>query len=244
MRTSRPAARPAHAFHQFSAYPFDMRLAGFRLLDRGGPANPFVPRKRSNVFPCRMRLWRCHKRLSQIRRYRMQRPGRESFSAHAFMITNGLSGALPPTAARALCRRAEERKLWHFPGFRCGIHAQRRPPRRRSARTLCVRWHKRHACSSARARPPCKREHLPARILGSPQATVSDGPRNRADVQRFVRAGHFDSLARIGHVCLCTDCAGHRGHREKYLMPYFHVPFLFAGKWPKSPAAAVDFLRT
>jgi len=100
MRTPRPAARPTLAFRELRAYPLDVRLACLGLLHRGYPANPFIAGKRSDVLPRCTRFWRAEKRLSQIRWYRVQRPGREFRSAHALIITAG-----PPPLIHSRSRR-------------------------------------------------------------------------------------------------------------------------------------------
>jgi len=87
MWTTGPAARPTRAFDELRAYPLNVVLARFGLLDGGHPANPFIPGKRGNVFPGSLRLGRRKKCLAQIRRYRMQRAGGESIFAHWIMIT-------------------------------------------------------------------------------------------------------------------------------------------------------------
>jgi hypothetical protein len=82
MGATGPAARSACAFDELLAYAFYMILPRFGFLDRGYPANPFIPGKRGNVFPGGLRFGRRKKSLAQIRWYRMQRAGGESFFSH------------------------------------------------------------------------------------------------------------------------------------------------------------------
>src|SRR5271154_6204830 len=49
--TAWPAARPAHSFLKFRAYPLDVLPSGFRFLDRDNPANPLIACQGRNILP-------------------------------------------------------------------------------------------------------------------------------------------------------------------------------------------------
>ena len=51
-----PTARSAHALFEFRAHPFNVLTSGFWFFHGDCPADPFIARKRREVFPCRERL--------------------------------------------------------------------------------------------------------------------------------------------------------------------------------------------
>ncbi len=52
MRAPSPTARPANAFYELGAHPFNVLNSRFRFFDGNSPAYPFVAREGRNIFPC------------------------------------------------------------------------------------------------------------------------------------------------------------------------------------------------
>ena len=84
VRTAWPAARSAHSFLKFRAYPLDVLPSSFCFLDRDNPANPLIACQWRNILP----FCPCHRvrneNLSQIRWYAVYRARRERFPGHGF----------------------------------------------------------------------------------------------------------------------------------------------------------------
>jgi hypothetical protein len=57
VRTAWPAARAAHSFFEFPAYPLNVLPSGFRLLDGDNPADPLIAREWRNLLPFCPRCW-------------------------------------------------------------------------------------------------------------------------------------------------------------------------------------------
>lgn len=69
MDTPYPATGSAHPLDKLGDYPSHMILARLRRLDRDGPADPFIARKRGDVLPCGQRFRGAHQGLFQVCRY-------------------------------------------------------------------------------------------------------------------------------------------------------------------------------
>ena len=51
MNTAQPAARPAHAFLEFTDRPLNMLLSRLVFLNEGNPAYPLIARKGCKILP-------------------------------------------------------------------------------------------------------------------------------------------------------------------------------------------------
>jgi hypothetical protein len=79
--TARPTTRTAFAGPQVCPDTFDVLLPGLRFLHRLHPADPFVARERSDVFPLRKGGRVVAQFFSEICRKRMHGAGRDSLAA-------------------------------------------------------------------------------------------------------------------------------------------------------------------
>ena len=88
MWTARPAARPALAFFELGTHPFNMLSPRFGLFYRDGPADPFIARKRRDVFPCSERGLVGGKSFPQIRRDLVYDAAGDCFFRHMFFLAH------------------------------------------------------------------------------------------------------------------------------------------------------------
>lgn len=86
MRATGPAARAPDSFLQLGADPFDVLAPCLIFLDGDGPADPLVPRERSDVFPCRPRLRIGSERVAKIRGKIMDDSFGDANSCHSIIL--------------------------------------------------------------------------------------------------------------------------------------------------------------
>ena len=82
VRAAGPATRPALSFFEARAHLLHVVPSGFRLLDIGNPADPFIAREGREVFPFCQRGGVGSESVSQIHRYAVYRAGGDRFSRH------------------------------------------------------------------------------------------------------------------------------------------------------------------
>lgn len=82
MRTARPAAWSAFAFHQPRAGSFDPLAPRFRLFGGLNPADPFIAGEEGNILPCRQCTSIGSKDLTQVRRHIMHYTCSDRFLGH------------------------------------------------------------------------------------------------------------------------------------------------------------------
>jgi hypothetical protein len=83
MLAAGPATGSALAFLELRAGPFDVVAARLRPLHRLDPADPFVAREWSNVFPLAERGFVRNEDLSKVRRKLVNDAGADGQSSHA-----------------------------------------------------------------------------------------------------------------------------------------------------------------
>lgn len=86
MWTPRPAARPAHAFLEFTAHARDVLASRLRFLHDRHPTDPLVAREGRDVLPCGKRFFVSRKGRAHIGGKRMQSAAGNSFFGHTSMI--------------------------------------------------------------------------------------------------------------------------------------------------------------
>lgn len=86
MRAAGPATRPALALGEILGGSLDVPRAGFRLLRRGYPADPFIAREGRDVLPGGERPRRREEGGLEIRRQLMHDAARDGLSAHGFKL--------------------------------------------------------------------------------------------------------------------------------------------------------------
>ena len=86
MRTAGPTARSALAFFEHVMRPLHMLSPRLGLFYGDGPADPFIPRKRRDIFPCGKRGLVGGKGIPQIRREFVYDAAGNCFFRHTFIL--------------------------------------------------------------------------------------------------------------------------------------------------------------
>lgn len=82
VRTTRPAARPAHAFAHLVETCRYAALSRLFFCRRGDPTDPLIARERRNVFPQRECFRIGYERLPQVRWHCMDETADDSLQCH------------------------------------------------------------------------------------------------------------------------------------------------------------------